>query len=327
MSDPFVNHDLQGASVIVALLVFPIRLVVTLVVIALMRILAACGIASRLLQRILLFCHGFHYIVIHGKAASQDDAPVMVCNHRTFFDPIFLFMLHGPSTVSRTENKDVPFIGPIIDALDPIYVQREAKSKSDVKDRIRDKLKSNRVLIFPEATCTNGSVVMSFKYGAFDTGHAVQPIVIKYPGWNPSWVNDGPSPLRIWLTTMLRWHNPVEIQYLDVVKPPMTKKVPEFARLTQKRMAKALGVPATQHSFYDVRLVLQAMRKGYRHFPTTELAKYKAVNFSIAISLLDCFDKADPTRTGKTTKTLSDKTTIGMTFDEMLQSYEDRHCH
>jgi lysophosphatidylcholine acyltransferase/lyso-PAF acetyltransferase len=37
------------------------------------------------------------------------------------------------------------------------------------------------VLLFPEATTTNGRTLIHFKLGAFAPGLPIQPVVIRYP--------------------------------------------------------------------------------------------------------------------------------------------------
>jgi lysophosphatidylcholine acyltransferase/lyso-PAF acetyltransferase len=38
-----------------------------------------------------------------------------------------------------------------------------------------------QVLLFPEATTTNGRALIHFKLGAFTPGLPIQPVVIRYP--------------------------------------------------------------------------------------------------------------------------------------------------
>lgn len=71
----------------------------------------------------------------------------------------------------------------------------------------------SHVMIFPEATTTNGKVLVSFKAGAFTPGFSVQPVVIRYPHvhLDPSWTAEGPAILSLLLRLMTQFHNFMEV--------------------------------------------------------------------------------------------------------------------
>lgn len=65
---------------------------------------------------------------------------------------------------------------------DPIMVDREdLESRNKVKQEIARLVESGKkVLIFPEATCTNSTMLLKFKEGAFHPMLPIQPIAIEY---------------------------------------------------------------------------------------------------------------------------------------------------
>jgi lysophosphatidylcholine acyltransferase / lyso-PAF acetyltransferase len=278
------------------------------------------------LMRFKLFLFGFHWLEIHGEPAPREEAPVLIANHTSMFDPLLMILQHGGTPVSRIENSRTPVIGSIITALQTIYVDRTGskESRAGVKELIQERAVNDempRILIFPEATCTNGQAVISFKPGAFIPGRAVQPVLVTYPdaqsNWDPSWVDGGPQALAIWVGAMMQFHNRMRVEYLPPISPDLPKgyKVPAsglpldmaiaFARKAQLAMAEAMGVPATQHSFMDVILTSEAVKKRYN--PTKavpELLAFKEVldlDVHHAKDLLRKFIEADKDKDGSLT--------------------------
>ncbi|EPY90229.1 hypothetical protein CB1_000017003 [Camelus ferus] len=64
-------------------------------------------------------------VTVKGKIASPEEAPVfVVAPHSTFFDGIACVVAGLPSMVSRQENMEVPLIGRLLRALQPVLVSR-----------------------------------------------------------------------------------------------------------------------------------------------------------------------------------------------------------
>lgn len=272
------------------------------------------------LLRLQLFLLGFQWIECEGEPAPRSVAPVMICNHTTFADPMVMMLRHGATAVSRKENGDIPVIGSILKALQTVFVDRAGskEGRSAVKEQIRARARNNDmppVLIFPEATCTNGRAVISFKVGAFAPMLPVQPVIISYPdsatSFDPCWVDGGPSLLVIVCRVMMQVHNRMTVRYLPPVKPPTpgpgisedsTEHAVAFARKAQCAMAEAMGVPATQHSFLDVILSGRAIKLSYPPGAAVpELGAFREVlgiDVDDAKSILTKFVEADRDRDG-----------------------------
>ncbi|BBN16600.1 hypothetical protein MPTK1_7g07720 [Marchantia polymorpha subsp. ruderalis] len=224
----------------------------------------------RFFARVLLFACGFQWIHIKGKPAPRDQAPIIVSNHVTFVDPVFIFFRHLPVIVTAQENLSLPIAGAIMKAMQVISVNRVSQdSRRHASGEIKRRAMCNdwsHVMLFPEATTTNGKALVTFKAGAFTPGYAVQPMVIRYPHVkvDPSWVGEGPPVHKLLFRLMTQFHNYMEVEYLPIIKPTFTEqKNPRlFAERVRVTMAKALNVMVTDHSYEDAALATEATKQG-----------------------------------------------------------------
>uniref|UniRef100_A0A3B4TPB2 Lysophosphatidylcholine acyltransferase 2 n=1 Tax=Seriola dumerili TaxID=41447 RepID=A0A3B4TPB2_SERDU len=208
------------------------------------RIMAALG-------RTYYFCMGFR-VVVKGKQVSSSEAPILaVAPHSTFFDGIVCIIAGLPSTVSRVENLATPIFGRFVRCLQPVLVSRkDPDSRKNTIQEIDSRAKSGgrwpQVLIFPEGTCTNRSCLITFKQGAFIPAVPVQPVLIRYPN---KLVSDCDCHTTLIYFGFLPPHIPTE----EERKSPAL-----FASRVRETMARALGVPVTDHTYEDCRLMISA---------------------------------------------------------------------
>uniref|UniRef100_A0A8C4DIC5 Lysophosphatidylcholine acyltransferase 2 n=1 Tax=Dicentrarchus labrax TaxID=13489 RepID=A0A8C4DIC5_DICLA len=202
------------------------------------RVMAALG-------RTYYFCMGFR-VVVKGKQVGSSEAPILaVAPHSTFFDGIVCIVAGLPSTVSRVENLATPIFGRFVRCLQPVLVSRkDPDSRKNTIQEIDSRAKSGgkwpQVLIFPEGTCTNRSCLITFKQGAFIPGVPVQPVLMRYPNKLVSDCDYG--------TVLIYFTSHQE-----------EKKTPAlFASRVRETMAQALGVPVTDHTYEDCRLMISA---------------------------------------------------------------------
>ncbi|KAJ7524056.1 hypothetical protein O6H91_18G075400 [Diphasiastrum complanatum] len=225
----------------------------------------------RLLARLLLFCLGFQWISIKGRPVSRDQAPILICNHVTFADPVFIFYQHLPVIVTAQENLSLPIVGAILRAMQVISVNRVVQdSRRIAAGEIKRRARCNdwaSLMIFPEATTTNGKALVAFKAGAFAPGYPVQPMVVRYPHvhLDPAWVAQGASTPYLLFRLMTQFHNFMEVEYLPVIEPIYKEQCfpRAFAERVRLSMAKALNVMVTEHAYEDVALILEATKSGY----------------------------------------------------------------
>lgn len=79
---------------------------------------------TRISSRIILFSFGYHWINRIGRPASREVAPIVVCNHVSYIEPIFFFYELFPTIVASESHDMLPFVGTIIRAMQVIYVDR-----------------------------------------------------------------------------------------------------------------------------------------------------------------------------------------------------------
>eukprot|EP01090_Pellita_catalonica_P007191 TRINITY_DN17800_c0_g1_i1.p1 TRINITY_DN17800_c0_g1~~TRINITY_DN17800_c0_g1_i1.p1 ORF type:complete len:566 (+),score=64.74 TRINITY_DN17800_c0_g1_i1:91-1698(+) len=225
----------------------------------------------KILARIVLFVFGVYWIDVKGRKASMRDAPIIVCNHVSFFDFFFFAAEELPRFLSRKENLQVPIIGACMLALQTILVDRNDKdSKRKAVQAIKDHTEMTketdgwgRLLIFAEGTCTNQKALITFKTGAFLPGAPVQPVAISYPfiNYDPSWVL-GVNPLILVWRSLCQVQNHMRVQYLPV-HTPSPEEISDpvaFASNVRERIARALNIPVTEHSWEDVMFQSEALK-------------------------------------------------------------------
>uniref|UniRef100_A0A1A8HN18 Lysophosphatidylcholine acyltransferase 2 n=1 Tax=Nothobranchius korthausae TaxID=1143690 RepID=A0A1A8HN18_9TELE len=226
-----------------------------------------CRWVMAALGRAYFLSMGFR-VVVKGKKADSNEAPILaVAPHSTFFDGIVCVVAGLPSTVSRVENLATPIFGRFLRCLQPVLVSRQdpdsrRKTIQEIDHRAKSRGHWPQVLIFPEGTCTNRSCLITFKQGAFIPGVPVQPVVIRYPNTmdTVTWTWQGFSSKTLLLLTLCQLYTTVEIEFLPPHVPTEEEKKSAalFACGVRETMARALGVPVTDHTYEDCRLMISA---------------------------------------------------------------------
>ncbi|CAM6038395.1 unnamed protein product [Sphagnum compactum] len=259
--------------------------------------------------RAVLFTMGYYYIPVKGRPAHRSQAPIIVCNHISFVDPIFVFYRHLPVIVSAKENVEMPIVGVFLKALQIIPVDRvSAESRHHAAGNIRRRAIDNNwphVMLFPEGTTTNGQAIISFKTGAFSPGLPVQPMIVRYPHKhvNPCWADQG-GPLVVLFHLMTQFVNYMEVEYLPVVVPTLkeVRDPHEYAERVRRMMASHLGVSCTDHNFVDVRLALAARKlqqpAGQSLVEFARMEKLFHLDFATAQDYLTKFSDMDHLHSG-----------------------------
>ncbi|KAM4612121.1 lysophospholipid acyltransferase LPCAT4 [Polymixia lowei] len=210
-----------------------------------------------LLSRAVFFSLGFLWVKVKGRRADLKEAPVLaVAPHSGFLDMLVLCETRLSTVVSRSENTSLPVIGALLEFNQAVIVSRkDPESRRKAVTQIRERLTSNgywpQMLMFPEGTTTNGGALIKFKPGAFLAGVPVQPVLLHYPNKLDTvrWTYKGTTWVEaLWHTTSQLYTN-VTVEYLPVYTPSQEEKDDPnlYADNVQKLMAKALGVPATDH--------------------------------------------------------------------------------
>ncbi|XP_004600722.2 lysophosphatidylcholine acyltransferase 2 [Sorex araneus] len=221
----------------------------------------------KFLAHALFFVMGF-MVSVKGKMASAAEAPIfVVAPHSTFFDGIACVVAGLPSMVTRSENMQVPLIGRLLQAIQPVLVSRiDPDSRKNTINEIIKRATSGgewpQILVFPEGTCTNRSCLITFKPGAFIPGVPVQPILLRYPNKldTVTWTWQGYTFLQLCILTFCQPFTRVEVEFMPVQVPNDEEKSDPvlFAGKVRDLMAEALGIPVTDHTYEDCRLMISA---------------------------------------------------------------------
>ncbi|XP_068906492.1 lysophosphatidylcholine acyltransferase isoform X3 [Tenebrio molitor] len=207
-------------------------------------------------------------VVVKGKQADRKEAPILViAPHSTFLDGGIIYATGFPSIIVRRESGTNPYIGKLINFTQPVYVWRDdPDSRQNTIKEIISRATSDQdwpqILIFPEGTCTNRSCLITFKPGAFYPGVPIQPVCIRYPNKldTVTWTWEGPSALKLLWLTLTQPYSYCEIEFLPVYTPnEEEKRDPKlFANNVRAVMAKALGVPVSDYTYGDCKLMARA---------------------------------------------------------------------
>jgi len=120
-----------------------------------------------------------------GNKPKATDSALWVANHVSWLD-IPIIGSEGVSFLSKAEIRKWPVIGWLGEKGGTVFIQRGGKNASQqASTKIADSiLLGDSVLVFPEATTTNGKDVKRFHARIFapviDRELAVQPVAIRY---------------------------------------------------------------------------------------------------------------------------------------------------
>ena len=221
----------------------------------------------KFLFQVTFFLAGF-LVKVKGKKATRDEARIFVAApHSSFFDAIACVVAGLPSVVSASQNVNIPVAGRFLLSTQPVLVTRDdPNSRRTTREEILQRVTSNRkwpqILIFPEGVCTNRSCLVTFKLGAFSPGVPVQPVLLRYP--NPldtvTWTWQGFTGFQACMLTLSQPFTRVEVEFMPVYIPNIQERKDPvlFANTVRIIMANALGVPVTDHTYEDCRLMISA---------------------------------------------------------------------
>eukprot|EP00298_Acanthocystis_sp_HF-20_P013522 c20393_g1_i1.p1 GENE.c20393_g1_i1~~c20393_g1_i1.p1 ORF type:complete len:230 (+),score=89.62 c20393_g1_i1:51-740(+) len=167
---------------------------------------------------------------INPENKYKGDVPTIITNHTSFLDPFLLSVyLPLPSFIAKADVANYPIIGGMAKFFNSLFAKREEKGGKGISELISERQKSFKkgyqpLVIFPEGTTTNGNYLLKFKTGAFRSGLAVQPILIRYINNKSSPFFDTiPLHLHV-IKLMLSWKTDVEIIYLPPYYPSKQEK-------------------------------------------------------------------------------------------------------
>jgi lysophosphatidylcholine acyltransferase/lyso-PAF acetyltransferase len=173
---------------------------------------------------------------------------------------VALALAPGASFIAKSGVRRAPLVGRIADELGCVFVERDRTNEGGggrgtdgaaaVLARLRTLHTTPEQLrrplwIFPEGTTTNGAFLLQFKRGAFLSGDAVQPVILRYGGRNgfsPSFesIDAGRSILLL----LSQWSNSCEVMMMPIYQPiaPECANPALFAAGVRTAMLRASGL-------------------------------------------------------------------------------------
>lgn len=185
--------------------------------------------------------------VVDHNPTPADHAGLFVAPHVSMMEaPLLMSALGHFRVLAASFSRGLPVIGTLIDATDPIYVERgKDAGKVSTAMLLRDSVLNSgcRHLIFPEGTFTNGEAIIRFRSGAFIAGAPVTPVVFSYPGHVPFW-NRQESTFLVQIYRMLsRVSTPVTVEILPTVHPSAAEKADpaRYAERVRRTLSRHTG--------------------------------------------------------------------------------------
>ncbi len=120
------------------------------------------------------------------KILDHDKNHLIVSNHLTYLDVLIISSIFPACFVTSVEMKQTPFLGQLCLLGGCLFVER--RSKRGLGEEVAELTKALgqglNVVIFPEATSTNGENIIKFKrplfQAAINSNKAVLPICLNY---------------------------------------------------------------------------------------------------------------------------------------------------
>lgn len=175
----------------------------------------------------------FNIRIIAKNKPAEEAGGLMVGNHMGFLDLLALYSLTPSLFITSEEMHETPVLGLITEMAGCIYVERRNRSKTlgEMK-KIADVLRQGfRVILYPEATSTNGEAILPFKrtlmMAAAEAEVAIQPFVVNFKEINGDdfnlkwrdhvcWYGDMSFAPSMWKSLSLKTLT-IEVEYLEKV--------------------------------------------------------------------------------------------------------------
>lgn len=186
---------------------------------------------TQFFSKLLLKAFSLDLVVVNKPPVQQKC--LVVSNHMGFVDILMLASCHPVLFVTSNEMRETPFLGLLTEMGGCIYVERRSRTKilNEMKS-IVDVLRSGfRVVLYPEATSTNGERVLPFKktlmMAAAHAGVPIQPVVVNFREVNGEeftlkwrdhlcWYGDIPFAASMWKSAVLKSVK-AEIEFLEPI--------------------------------------------------------------------------------------------------------------
>jgi 1-acyl-sn-glycerol-3-phosphate acyltransferase len=166
---------------------------------------------------------------------AEDEKCLLVGNHMGFLDLLAVYSSTPSLFVTSEEMHEAPVLGLITEMAGCIYVERRnrAKTVSEMRGLAEALRQGFRIVLYPEATSTNGEQVLPFKrtlmMAASEADVPIQPFVVNFKEINGDpfimkwrdhvcWYGDMTFAPSMWKSFTLKSLT-IEVEYLEKVYP------------------------------------------------------------------------------------------------------------
>lgn len=126
-------------------------------------------------------------VSVKGLSDKEDDQNyLIISNHLSYLDILVICRIFPSAFVTSVEMRDTPFLGHICKLGGCLFVERRSRTNlsEEIKDITNGLKERMNVVIFPEATSSDGSQVLRFKrplfQAAIDSQRPVLPLCLNY---------------------------------------------------------------------------------------------------------------------------------------------------
>jgi len=166
-------------------------------------------------------------IYIKGKEKLNKQKKVYIANHTSYIDPLIIYYLLRCSFLASPVLQSMWYCKHIPDIFPLLLIER-GKDQNTV-DKIKEFIDNKRSLcLFPEGMITHPKTMITFRSGAFHTGHPVQPIVINYkPGFYDGDYNNflmkliSQDEIKIYINVLDTYYPPFDNNKIEQIRQDM----------------------------------------------------------------------------------------------------------
>lgn len=147
-------------------------------------------------------------ILDHPEKFRADQNYLIVANHLSYLDALILGAMRPVCFITSQEMRKAPGLGQILQMAGCVFVER--RNKQNIKGEIGEIVEALQdgfnVVVFAEATSTNGAQVLPFKRSllaaAVESKKPILPLCIQYEEIDGKKVNSQNRDLLCWYGTM-----------------------------------------------------------------------------------------------------------------------------
>lgn len=203
---------------------------------------------------------GGTFLVVRNRTRIRDHGVVVVSNHISYFDGV---------TVRAAIRSQVPLATLVWHKVNwlnkymarpTIGVHQTGRNRA-LRDDVLRHLEHGNILLFPEATVTDGHGILRFEKMAFTLDKPVVLVAVRYrralPFLHPTALREHQF-VQLWYDLFQPWVA-VELHCLGQFTRATDEEPEQFAARAQATIADALGIPATDYTWRDRRRLLKSL--------------------------------------------------------------------